>query len=157
MFTGDRSGEWLYAALHRAGLANQATSEHRDDGLKLRGAYITAVVRCAPPANKPTTGERDNCLPYLERELDLLDRARVVVALGAFGWDGFLRAARTIGVPTPRPKPRFGHGAEADLGGRWTLLGCFHPSQQNTFTGKLTVPMIDAVLARAVELAGAGS
>jgi uracil-DNA glycosylase family 4 len=156
MFTGDRSGEWLYAALHRAGLANQATSERRDDGLELRGAYVTAVVHCAPPANKPTTGERDNCLPYLERELDLLDQARVVVALGAFGWDGFLRAARTIGVPAPKPKPRFGHGAEADLGGRWTLLGCFHPSQQNTFTGKLTVPMIDAVFTRAVELAGAG-
>jgi uracil-DNA glycosylase family 4 len=153
MFTGDRSGEWLYAALHRAGLANQATSDHRGDGLELLGAYVTATVRCAPPANKPTTEERDNCLPYLERELDLLDRARVVVALGAFGWDGFLRAARTIGVPTPRPKPRFGHGAEADLGGRWTLLGCFHPSQQNTFTGKLTVPMIDAVFTRAVELA----
>jgi uracil-DNA glycosylase family 4 len=153
MFTGDRSGEWLYAALHRAGLANQATSDHRDDGLRLHDAYVTATVRCAPPANKPTTEERDNCLPYLERELNLLDRARVVVALGAFGWDGFLRAARTIGIPTPRPKPRFGHGAEADLGGRWTLLGCFHPSQQNTFTGKLTVPMIDAVFARAVELA----
>jgi uracil-DNA glycosylase len=153
MFTGDRSGEWLYAALHRAGLANQPTSEHRGDGLKLRGAYITAVVRCAPPANKPTTEERDNCLPYLERELDLLDQAHVVVALGKFGWDGFLSAARAIGVPTPRPKPRFGHGAEAALGERFTLLGCFHPSQQNTFTGKLTVPMIDAVFSRAVELA----
>jgi uracil-DNA glycosylase len=153
MFTGDRSGEWLYAALHRAGLANQATSDHRGDGLELHDAYVTATVRCAPPANKPTTEERDNCLPYLERELDLLDRARVVVALGAFGWDGFLRAARQIGVPTPRPKPRFGHGIEADLGGRFTLLGCFHPSQQNTFTGKLTVPMIDAVFSRAVELA----
>ncbi|MFT3866203.1 MAG: uracil-DNA glycosylase [Solirubrobacterales bacterium] len=153
MFTGDRSGEWLYAALHRAGLANQATSEHRGDGLELRDAYITSVVKCAPPANKPTTEERDNCLPYLERELELLGRGRVVVALGKFGWDGFLTAARAIGVPTPRPKPRFGHGAEADLG-RFTLLGCFHPSQQNTFTGKLTVPMIDAVFARAVELAG---
>jgi uracil-DNA glycosylase family 4 len=153
MFTGDRSGDWLFAALHRAGLANQATSEHRGDGLELRDTYVTATVRCAPPANKPTTEERDNCLPYLERELDLLDRARVVVALGAFGWDGFLRAARALGVPTPRPKPRFGHGAEADLGGRFTLLGCFHPSQQNTFTGKLTVPMIDAVFTRAVELA----
>ena len=116
MFTGDRSGDWLYAALHRAGLANQPTSERRDDGLRLRDAYVTAVVRCAPPANKPTPAERDNCLPYLERELDLLDRARVVVALGSFGWDGFLRAARAIGVSTPRPKPRFGHGAEATLG-----------------------------------------
>jgi uracil-DNA glycosylase len=155
MFTGDRSGEWLYAALNRAGLANQPTSEHRDDGLQLEGAYVTAVVRCAPPANKPTPGERDNCLPYLERELDLLPRARVVVALGKFGWDGFLRAAATMGVPTPRPKPRFGHGAESALGERLTLLGCFHPSQQNTFTGKLTVPMIDAVFGRAVELAAA--
>ncbi|MBS1885747.1 MAG: uracil-DNA glycosylase [Actinobacteria bacterium] len=153
MFTGDRSGEWLYAALHRAGLANQATAERADDGLRLIDAYVTATVRCAPPANKPTPEERDNCLPYLERELELLDRARVVVALGKFGWDGFLRAAAAIGVPTPRPKPRFGHGAEAPLGERYTLLGCFHPSQQNTFTGKLTVPMIDAVFARARELA----
>jgi uracil-DNA glycosylase len=156
MFTGDRSADWLFAAMHRAGLANQPTSESRDDGLRLRDAYVTAVVRCAPPANKPTPGERDNCLPYLERELDILDRAGVVVALGKFGWDGFLRAASAIGIPAPRPKPRFGHGAEAALGGRLTLLGCFHPSQQNTFTGKLTVPMIDAVFARAVELAGSG-
>jgi uracil-DNA glycosylase len=153
MFTGDRSGEWLYAALHRAGLANQATWERPDDGLRLRDAYISSVVKCAPPANKPTTEERDNCLPYLERELELIDRARVVVALGKFGWDGFLSAAGAIGVPTPRPKPQFGHGAEAVLGERFTLLGCFHPSQQNTFTGKLTVPMIDTVFARAVELA----
>ena len=153
MFTGDRSGEWLYAALHRAGLANQATFERVDDGLRLRDTYITAVVRCAPPANKPTPAERDNCLPYLERELELLDRARVVVALGKFGWDGFLKAAASIGVATPRPKPRFGHGAEASIDDRLTLLGCFHPSQQNTFTGKLTVPMIDAVFARAKELA----
>jgi uracil-DNA glycosylase family 4 len=153
MFTGDRSADWLFAAMHRAGLANQPTSETRDDGLRLRDAYVTAVVRCAPPANKPTPGERDNCLPYLERELDILDRARVVVALGKFGWDGFLRAAATIGIAAPRPKPRFGHGAEAELDDRLTLLGCFHPSQQNTFTGKLTEPMIDAVFARAVELA----
>jgi uracil-DNA glycosylase family 4 len=157
MFTGDRSGEWLYAALHRAGLANQATWERPDDGLRLRDAYITSVVKCAPPANKPTTEERDNCLPYLERELELIDRARVVVALGKFGWDGFLTAARQVGVPTPRPKPQFGHGTEAVLNERFTLLGCFHPSQQNTFTGKLTVPMIDAVFARAVELAAAAS
>jgi uracil-DNA glycosylase family 4 len=153
MFTGDRSGDWLYAALHRAGLANQATAVSRDDGLRLIDTYIAAVVRCAPPANKPTPGERDNCLPYLERELELIDRARVVVALGKFGWDGFLKAAATIGIPTPRPKPRFGHGAEAPLNDRLTLLGMFHPSQQNTFTGKLTVPMTDAVLARAKALA----
>jgi uracil-DNA glycosylase family 4 len=151
MFTGDRSGEWLYAALHRAGYANRAQSERRGDGLALRDAYVTAVVRCAPPANKPTTEERDNCLPYLERELELLESCRVIVALGAFAWDGVLRAARALGADVPRPKPRFGHCAEADLG-RWALLGCFHPSQQNTFTGKLTVPMIDAAFARAREL-----
>jgi uracil-DNA glycosylase family 4 len=152
IFTGDRSGDWLFAALHRAGYANQATSEHRGDGLRLRGAYVTAIVRCAPPANKPTPAERDRCLPYLERELELLGECRVIVALGAFGWDGALRAIRALGTELPRPRPRFGHGAEADLG-RWTLLGCFHPSQQNTFTGRLTVPMIDATFARARELA----
>jgi uracil-DNA glycosylase family 4 len=152
MFTGDRSGEWLYAALHRAGYANQAESERRGDGLRLRDAYVTAVVRCAPPANKPLPAERDNCLPYLERELVLLERCRVLVALGSFAWDGVLRAARSLEAEVPRPRPRFGHGAEADLG-RWRLLGCYHPSQQNTFTGRLTVPMIDAVLARARELA----
>jgi uracil-DNA glycosylase family 4 len=157
MFTGDRSADWLFAAMHRAGLANQPNSDHRGDGLTLRDAYVTAVVKCAPPANKPTTEERDNCLPYLERELELIDRARVVVALGKFGWDGFLTAARQVGVPTPKPKPKFGHGAEAVLNERFTLLGCFHPSQQNTFTGKLTEPMIDAVFARAVELAAAAS
>jgi uracil-DNA glycosylase family 4 len=153
MFTGDRSGEWLYAALHRAGFASRPVSEHRGDPLRLRDAYVTAVVRCAPPANKPTPEERDNCLPYLERELELLERCRVIVALGSFAWDGALRAARALGAGVPRPRPRFGHGAEADLG-RWRLLGCFHPSQQNTFTGKLTVPMIDAAFARARELAG---
>jgi len=152
MFTGDRSGEWLYAALHRAGYANQPESEHRGDDLRLRDAYVTAVVHCAPPANRPATEERDNCLPYLQRELELLDRCRVIVALGSFAWDGALRAARSLGAEVPRPKPRFGHGAEADLG-RWALLGCFHPSQQNTFTGRLTVPMIDAAFARARELA----
>jgi uracil-DNA glycosylase family 4 len=153
MFTGDRSGEWLYAALHRAGYANQAESERRGDSLRLRDAYITAVNRCPPPANKPTPEERDSCLPYLERELELLERSRVIVALGSFAWDGVLRTARALDGDVPRPKPRFGHGAEADLG-RWRLLGCFHPSQQNTFTGRLTVPMIDAVFTRARELAG---
>jgi uracil-DNA glycosylase family 4 len=154
MFTGDRSGDWLYAAMFRAGFANQPESVAADDGLRLRDAWVTATVRCAPPANKPTPAERDECLPYLERELELLERCRVLVALGAFGWDGALRAARALGVEVPRPRPRFGHGAEAELGGgRWRLLGCFHPSQQNTFTGKLTEPMIDAVFARARELA----
>lgn len=153
MFTGDRSGEWLYAALHRAGYANRAESERRGDGLALRDAYVTAVVRCAPPANKPTTEERDRCLPYLERELELLGECQTIVALGAFAWDGVLRAARAFGAEVPRPRPRFGHGAEADLG-RWQMVGCFHPSQQNTFTGRLTVPMIDAAFARARELAG---
>jgi uracil-DNA glycosylase len=152
MFTGDRSGDWLYAALHRAGLANQALSVSCDDGLRLTGAYITAVNRCPPPANKPTPGERDNCLPFLERELELLERVRVIVTLGSYAWDGTLRALRGRGADVPRPKPRFGHGAEASVG-RYTLLGCYHPSQQNTFTGKLTAPMLDAVFARARELA----
>ena len=153
MFTGDRSGEWLYGALHRAGHANQPTFERADDGLRLTGAYVTAVVRCAPPANKPTPDERDTCLPYLVEELGLLTRTRVLLALGSFAWDGVLRALATLGHPTPRPKPRFGHGAEAAVG-PYTLLGSYHPSQQNTFTGKLTQPMFDAVFARARELAG---
>jgi uracil-DNA glycosylase family 4 len=153
MFTGDRSGDWLYAALHRAGYANRPASERRDDGLRLSDAYVTAVVRCAPPANRPTPAERDNCLPYLERELALLERCRTIVALGAFAWDGALRAIRALGGEVPRPQPRFGHGAEAAVG-RWTLLGCYHPSQQNTFTGRLTEPMLDSVFARAAELTG---
>ena len=152
MFTGDRSGDWLFAALHRSGFANRPESERRGDGLRLRGAYITAVNRCAPPANRPTPAERDNCLPYLERELELLARSRVLVALGSFAWDGALRAVRALGEPVPKPKPRFTHGAETAVG-RWTLLGCFHPSQQNTFTGKLTEPMLDQVFERARELA----
>jgi uracil-DNA glycosylase family 4 len=151
MFTGDRSGDWLYAALHRAGYASQPTSEHRDDGLCLSGAYVTAVVRCAPPDNRPTPHERDNCLPYLERELNLLARCNTIVALGGFAWDGALRAIRALGGEIPCPKPRFGHGAETRAG-RWTLLGCYHPSQQNTFTGRLTEPMLDNVFTRAAEL-----
>jgi uracil-DNA glycosylase family 4 len=151
MFTGDRSGDWLYAALHRAGYANQAESTGRDDGLRLHNAYVTAVVRCAPPANRPTPAERDECLPYLVRELALLERARVIVALGAFAWDGALRALRASGAELPRPRPRFGHGAEAEVGGL-TLLGCYHPSQQNTFTGRLTEPMLDRIFFRATEL-----
>jgi uracil-DNA glycosylase len=154
MFTGDRSGDWLFAALHRSGFANRPESERRGDGLRLLGAYITAVNRCAPPANRPTPAERDNCLPYLERELELLARSGVLVALGSFAWDGALRAVRALGEPLPTPKPRFGHGAETQLG-RWTLLGCFHPSQQNTFTGKLTEPMLDQVFERARVLATA--
>jgi uracil-DNA glycosylase family 4 len=153
IFTGDRSGDWLFASLHRTGFANQPRSEHRDDGLRLRGGYVTAVVRCAPPANRPTTTERDTCLPYLARELTLLSEARVLVALGSFAWDGALLALRSNGVPVPRPKPRFGHGAEAAVG-PFTLLGCFHPSQQNTFTGKLTEAMMDDVFTRARALAG---
>lgn len=154
MFTGDRSGDWLYAALHRAGLANQPTSEHAGDGLRLRDAYLTAVNRCAPPDNKPTPGERDHCLPFLVEELGLLERRRVLVALGAYAWEGTLRALRATGAEVPRPKPRFGHGAEAEVGGL-AMVGSFHPSQQNTFTGRLTEEMLDAVLARARELAGA--
>jgi uracil-DNA glycosylase family 4 len=155
IFTGDRSGDWLFAALHRAGLANQPQSRRRGDGLRLRDAYVTAVNRCPPPGNKPTPAERDNCLPYLERELDLLDRSRVLVALGSFAWDGALRAVRSLGGQVPRPKPRFGHGVESPAG-RWTLLGCYHPSQQNTFTGRLTEAMVDEVFARARELARQG-
>jgi uracil-DNA glycosylase family 4 len=153
MFTGDRSGDWLYAALHRAGYANRPKAERRGDGLRLRDAYVTAVVRCAPPANRPSPAERDNCLPYLERELELLTRCRTLVALGGFAWDGVLRAAAASGAAIPSPKPKFGHGAEAALG-RWQLLGCYHPSQQNTFTGRLTEPMLDAIFARAGALAG---
>lgn len=155
MFTGDRSGDWLYAALRRAGLANQPESVSIDDGLKLKGAWVTAPVRCAPPDNKPETAERDNCAPFLERELALLDHARVIVALGAFGWNGALSALRANGHEIPRPKPKFGHGAEAAVGGV-TLLGSYHVSQQNTFTGRLTEPMLDAVFARAREVAGLG-
>jgi len=153
VFTGDRSGDWLFAALHRAGFANQPTSVHPGDGLRLTGAYVSAVVKCAPPANKPTPAERDTCFPYLVRELELLQRVRVLVALGKFAWDGALAVLRRAGHEVPRPKPAFGHGAEIVVG-PYTLVGCFHPSQQNTFTGKLTEDMIDAVFARARELGG---
>jgi uracil-DNA glycosylase family 4 len=151
IFTGDRSGDWLYAALHRTGFANQPTSTNRDDGLRLHGAYVTAVVRCAPPANHPTPSERDQCLPYLERELALLGNCDTIVALGGFAWDGTLRVLRALGEEVPKPKPRFGHGSEASVG-RWKLIGCYHPSQQNTFTGRLTEPMLDAVFTCAREL-----
>jgi len=146
MFTGDRSGDFLYASLHRTGFANQPTSTHRGDGLRLTGAWITAPVRCAPPANQPTPAERDTCRPYLERELALLD-VRVLVPLGAFAYEGL---CRILGVA---PRPRFRHGIEVPVGdGRW-IVGSFHVSQQNTFTGKLTPPMLDAVFTRARELA----
>ena len=153
IFTGDRSGDFLFAALHRTGFANQPTSEHRDDGLQLRDVYVGAVNRCAPPANRPTPAERDNCLPYLARELTALERATVVVALGSFAWDGALAALAQNGFRV-KPKPRFGHAAEVSVG-PYTILGCFHPSQQNTFTGKLTPVMLDDVLARAKAIAGA--
>jgi uracil-DNA glycosylase family 4 len=149
MFTGDRSGDWLYAALHRAGLASKPTSISADDGLELRGAFITAVNRCAPPANRPTPSERDNCLPFLAEELALLASARSILALGAFAWDGALRALAAGGHAVPRPRPRFGHGAVAEVG-PYRLVGCFHPSQQNTFTGKLTEEMLDSAIALAL-------
>jgi uracil-DNA glycosylase len=143
VFTGDRSGDWLFGALYRAGYANQPTSTRRDDGLRLTGAYISACVRCAPPANTPTPAERDTCLPYLQRELRLLARVRVIVCLGKFAYDG---VAQATGL---RPRPPFGHGVEAPLADGRRLLGSFHPSQQNTFTRKLTIPMFDAIFARA--------
>jgi uracil-DNA glycosylase family 4 len=167
MFTGDRSGDFLYAAMWRAGLASQPTSTARDDDLRLHDAWVTAAVRCAPPANKPAPEERDACLSWSVRELELLRRVSVVLCLGAFAWDAALRLSVAIAsggardasessgpmATMPRPRPRFAHGVEHQ-GSRYTLLGCYHPSQQNTFTGRLTESMIDAVLARARELAG---
>jgi len=153
MFTGDRSGDWLFRALHEAGFADRPASVHPGDGLELRDAYITAAVRCAPPANKPTPLEMEHCRPFLLEELGLLRRARVVVALGKIGWDTYLRARRATGQALPRPLPRFGHGAVAIMPDGMALLGSFHPSQQNTFTGRLTRPMLKAVLARARRLA----
>src|SRR5690349_1395874 len=151
-FTGDRSGDWLFAALHRAGFANQPTSTHRNDGLRLTNCYVTACVRCAPPGNRPTDGERDNCLAYLAEELRLLNRVRVILCLGTFAWDGVIRVLRSQGY-FPTRKPPFGHGAEAPAE-PYTLLGSYHPSQQNTFTGRLTRPMLNGVLRRARALAG---
>ena len=154
MFTGDRSGDWLYAALHRVGLANQPTAVSADDGLALRGVRIAAPVHCAPPANKPTPEERDTCRPWLTREVRLLwPRLRAVVVLGGFGWAALWPALRDAGVALPARLPLFGHGVEAEVDGR-TVLGCYHVSQQNTFTGRLTEAMLDAVLTRAAELAG---
>jgi uracil-DNA glycosylase family 4 len=152
VFTGDRSGDWLFAALHRAGYANQATSVAADDGLALKGAYVAAAVRCAPPANKPTVAERDACLPYLVREMAGLSELTVLVALGQFAWDV---VCRHLSV---RPRPRFGHGVEAAAtigsGRRATIIASYHPSQQNTFTGTLTEPMFDAIFDRVRELGG---
>jgi uracil-DNA glycosylase len=145
VFTGDRSGDWLFGSLHRTGFANQPTSVHPGDGLRLDDAFVAAAVRCAPPANKPLPVERDNCLPYAAGELELL-RPDVIVCLGAYAWDA---ACRLLGV---RPRPRFAHGAEHAAEGGPVLLGTYHPSQQNTFTGKLTEPMMDAVFDRAAEL-----
>lgn len=163
-FTGDRSGDWLFAAIHRAGLSNQPESINRDDGLELHDTFINAAVRCAPPDNKPSPSERDNCAPWLEGELALLTETRVVVALGNFAWEAMLRTVRKLGGEVPRPKPRFGHQAEvtlvapktADWTGpeEWILLGCFHPSPLNTQTGRLSAGMLDDVFARARELAG---
>ena len=148
MFTGDRSGDWLYRALHQARLANQPRSESRDDGLKLLGTRVTSVVRCAPPENKPTTTERDRCLPYLRRELAALPGLRIIICLGAYAWDN---AFRELGI---RPRPKFTHGAEVAVPNGPTVLASFHPSQRNTFTGKLTEPMLAAIFTRAAELAG---
>jgi len=148
VFTGDRSGDWLFASMHRTGLASQPTSDRLGDGLRLSGAFVGAAVRCAPPANRPLPEERDNCLPYAAEELRLLPDVRVVLCLGQFAWDA---AARILGV---RPRPRFGHAAEHAVEGGSTMLASFHPSQQNTFTGKLTEAMMDAVFMRAGELAG---
>jgi uracil-DNA glycosylase family 4 len=149
VFTGDRSGDWLFRAMYRAGLANQPTSTSVDDGLALEDAWVTAAVKCAPPANKPLPEERDACAPFLERELGLLDRARVIVCLGGFG---YAAGCRHFGV---RPRPKFGHGVEVPIDDGPILLCSFHPSQQNTFTGRLTEAMLDDVFARAVELAEA--
>ncbi|MFL5241198.1 MAG: uracil-DNA glycosylase [Gemmataceae bacterium] len=147
VFTGDRSGDWLFGSLFRTGFANQPTSQNRDDGLALQDCYITACVRCAPPDNKPFPMERDACRPYLVKDLRLLNRVRFIVCLGGFAWDGTLAALRELGI-RPSRKPRFGHAAEAALE-RYTLLGCYHPSQQNTFTGRLTEAMLDGVFRRA--------
>ena len=150
IFTGDRSGDFLFAGLYRVGLANQPTSVALDDGLRLIDTWMLAAVRCAPPANKPTPAERDNCLPWAQREMALLGNVRVVVCLGSFAWEAAFRLRGAV----PRPRPKFGHGALVE-GEPWAVLGCFHPSQQNTFTGKLTPAMLDAVLARARALAAA--
>jgi uracil-DNA glycosylase len=152
VFTGDRSGDWLYAALHRAGYANRPSATGLDDGLRLTDAYITAAVKCAPPGNRPLPEERDRCHAYLPREIEALHNMRVVLCLGGFAWEEALRTLGELGHPIPRPKPRFGHGAMVRLSDDLTLLGSYHPSQQNTFTGRLTREMMDDVLAGAREV-----
>jgi uracil-DNA glycosylase family 4 len=152
VFTGDRSGDWLYGSMFRVGLANQPSATGVDDGLRLSGTRVTAAVRCAPPGNQPTAQERTTCAPWLDRELELLPSVTVLVALGGFAWQAVWAAFARAGRPVPRPRPVFGHGAEVRLAGL-TVLGCYHPSQQNTFTGKLTEQMLDDVLARAAALA----
>src|SRR5213083_9017 len=152
MFTGDRSGDWLVDALHHAGFANRPTSRHRGDGLRLRDAYITAALRCAPPGTKPTPAELARCEPYLLEELGLLDRVSVVVGLGRIGWQAYLRARRRLGAPRPRRAPRFAHGAVTTFADGITLIASYHPSQQNTFTGKLTRPMLRRIFATARRL-----
>jgi uracil-DNA glycosylase family 4 len=152
VFTGDASGDFLFAAMHEVGLADRPASRRADDGLTLSGAYIAAAVRCAPPLNKPTPVERDNCAPFLARELAALDSVRVIVPLGAFGWEAAFRAIASASGEDARPRPRFGHGAEARVAD-YIVVGSYHPSQQNTFTGRLTMPMLVSVLARARELA----
>lgn len=155
MFTGDRSGDWLYRALHRAGFANQARSVDLDDGLALENVFVTAAVRCAPPENKPTPMERESCRPWLEAELDALSELRVIVVLGGFAYQQTLRILASRGHPIPRPKPRFGHGAEVEICDGLTLICSYHPSQQNTFTGRLTEEMFDQIWHRARQLAAA--
>jgi uracil-DNA glycosylase family 4 len=152
MFTGDRSGDWLYRALHRGGLATQPTSVERDDGLELRNAWVTSAVRCAPPDNKPQPVERDNCARWLNAELGALEHTRVYLCLGGYGYQALWRYLGSRDHDLPRPRPKFGHGVEVDLG-ELTVLCSYHPSQQNTFTGRLTEGMLDGVIARAVELA----
>ena len=151
MFTGDRSGEWLYRAMYRSGFANQPGSTHADDGLTLTGAWVTAPVRCVPPGNKPTIEERDNCSRWFDAELELLDPS-VVITLGDYAYRSVWRHLADRGMALPRPRPRFGHGIEVAIEGGPVVLGSYHPSQQNTFTGKLTEAMLDAVFRRAAEL-----
>lgn len=148
VFTGDRSGDWLYAALHRANFANQPNSDHAADGLELTDAFVTAAVKCAPPDNKPSIQERDCCQPFLLDEMKVLRHARVILCLGSFAWEQGLRALASSGYTIPKPKPKFGHGSEAEIG-PYVLVGSYHPSQQNTFTGRLTEEMLDSVLAQA--------